>query len=174
MMRITAYADRLLEDLESLDWTEAIKSMQRNWIGKSEGAVINFTAEGITVPVFFRPDTIFGATYLVLAPEHPLVDSLHQTDWPDGIDSRWTGGFEDPRSAIEAYRTNANQSLILIGKRTRTRLAFSWVLMRRFLLLVKKIQYSFLTMFLWDMGLAPLWLFLDKMNGIGSLPKYLV
>jgi leucyl-tRNA synthetase len=110
MMRITAYADRLLEDLESLDWTEAIKSMQRNWIGKSEGAVINFTAEGITVPVFTtRPDTIFGATYLVLAPEHPLVDSLHQTDWPDGIDSRWTGGFEDPRSAIEAYRTNANQ-----------------------------------------------------------------
>ncbi|MED5446275.1 MAG: leucine--tRNA ligase [Actinomycetota bacterium] len=110
MMRITAYADRLLEDLESLDWTEAIKSMQRNWIGKSEGAVINFSAEGITVPVFTtRPDTIFGATYLVLAPEHPLVDSLHQTDWPDGIDSRWTGGFEDPRSAIEAYRTNANQ-----------------------------------------------------------------
>ena len=110
MMRITAYADRLLEDLESLDWTEAIKSMQRNWIGKSEGAVINFTAEGITVPVFTtRPDTIFGATYLVIAPEHPLVDSLHQTDWPDGIDSRWTGGFEDPRSAIEAYRTNANQ-----------------------------------------------------------------
>ena len=110
MMRITAYADRLLEDLESLDWTEAIKSMQRNWIGKSEGAVINFTAEGITVPVFTtRPDTIFGATYLVLAPEHPLVDSLHQTDWPDGVDSRWTGGFEDPRSAIEAYRTNANQ-----------------------------------------------------------------
>ena len=110
MMRITAYADRLLEDLESLDWTEAIKSMQRNWIGKSEGAVINFTAEGITVPVFTtRPDTIFGATYLVLAPEHPLVGSLHQTDWPDGIDSRWTGGFEDPRSAIEAYRTNANQ-----------------------------------------------------------------
>ena len=110
MMRITAYADRLLEDLESLDWTEAIQSMQRNWIGKSEGAVINFTAEGITVPVFTtRPDTIFGATYLVLAPEHPLVDSLHQTDWPDGVDSRWTGGFEDPRSAIEAYRTNANQ-----------------------------------------------------------------
>ncbi len=110
MMRITAYADRLLEDLDSLDWTEAIKSMQRNWIGKSEGAVINFTAEGITVPVFTtRPDTIFGATYLVLAPEHPLVDSLHQTDWPDGVDSRWTGGFEDPRSAIEAYRTNANQ-----------------------------------------------------------------
>ncbi len=110
MMRITAYADRLLEDLESLDWTEAIKSMQRNWIGKSEGAVINFSAEGITVPVFTtRPDTIFGATYLVLAPEHPLVDSLHQTDWPDGVDSRWTGGFEDPRSAIEAYRTNANQ-----------------------------------------------------------------
>ena len=110
MMRITAYADRLLEDLESLDWTEAIKSMQRNWIGKSEGAVINFTSGETTIPVFTtRPDTIFGATYLVLAPEHPLVDSLHQTDWPNGVDSRWTGGFENPRSAIEAYRTKANQ-----------------------------------------------------------------
>ena len=110
MMRITAYADRLLEDLESLDWTEAIKSMQRNWIGKSEGAVINFTAGDETVPVFTtRPDTIFGATYLVLAPEHPLVNSLYQTDWPEGVDSRWTGGFENPRSAIEAYQTQSNQ-----------------------------------------------------------------
>ena len=110
MMRITAYADRLLEDLESLDWTEAIKSMQRNWIGKSEGAVINFTAEDSTVPVFTtRPDTIFGATYLVLAPEHPLVDSLYQTDWPEDVDSRWTGGYKNPPSAIEAYRIQSNQ-----------------------------------------------------------------
>ena len=110
MMRITAYADRLLEDLERLDWTEAIKSMQRNWIGKSEGAVINFTAGESTVPVFTtRPDTIFGATYLVLAPEHPLVDSLHENDWPEGIDNKWKGGFENPRSAIEAYRNQSNQ-----------------------------------------------------------------
>ncbi|MEC7714413.1 MAG: leucine--tRNA ligase, partial [Actinomycetota bacterium] len=110
MMRITAYADRLLEDLESLDWTEAIKTMQRNWIGKSEGAVINFTAEEAKIPVFTtRPDTIFGATYLVLAPEHPLVDSLCRTDWPAETDTRWTGGFENPRSAIEAYRAQSNQ-----------------------------------------------------------------
>lgn len=110
MMRITAYADRLLEDLESLDWTEAIKTMQRNWIGKSEGAVINFTSEEATIPVFTtRPDTIFGATYLVLAPEHPLVDSLCRTDWPAEADTRWTGGFENPRSAIEAYRAQSNQ-----------------------------------------------------------------
>ncbi len=110
MMRITAYADRLLEDLESLDWTEAIKTMQRNWIGKSEGAVINFTSEEATIPVFTtRPDTIFGATYLVLAPEHPLVDSLCRTDWPAETDTRWTGGFENPRSAIEAYRAQSNQ-----------------------------------------------------------------
>ena len=75
MMRITAYADRLLEDLENLEWTEAIKSMQRNWIGKSDGAVINFRSGSKEVPVFTtRPDTVFGATYLVLAPEHPLVE----------------------------------------------------------------------------------------------------
>ena len=109
-MRITAYADRLLEDLESLDWTEAIKTMQRNWIGKSEGAVINFTAEEANIPVFTtRPDTIFGATYLVLAPEHPLVDSLCRTDWPAEADTRWTGGFENPRSANEANRAQTNQ-----------------------------------------------------------------
>ena len=110
MMRITAYADRLLEDLESLDWTEAIKSMQRNWIGRSEGAVINFTAGETNVPVFTtRPDTIFGATYLVLAPEHPLVDSLYKSEWPKEADSRWTGGFRNPRAAIEAYRAQSNQ-----------------------------------------------------------------
>ncbi len=110
MMRITAYADRLLEDLESLDWTEAIKTMQRNWIGKSEGAVINFAAQEANISVFTtRPDTIFGATYLVLAPEHPLVDSLCQTDWSSEVDARWTGGFENPRSAIDAYRAQSNQ-----------------------------------------------------------------
>ncbi|MEI7548394.1 MAG: leucine--tRNA ligase, partial [Actinomycetota bacterium] len=82
MMRITSYADRLIDDLELLDWTEAIKAMQRNWIGRSEGATVHFDvtgghADGDRITVFTtRPDTLFGATFMVLAPEHPLVDRL--------------------------------------------------------------------------------------------------
>tara|TARA_B100000963_G_scaffold361516_1_gene397376 strand:+ start:67 stop:2751 length:2685 start_codon:yes stop_codon:yes gene_type:complete len=78
VMRITDYADRLLEDLENLDWPESIKSSQRNWIGKSEGAEISFQVnKNNKIDVFTtRPDTIFGATYLVLAPEHPILDSI--------------------------------------------------------------------------------------------------
>jgi leucyl-tRNA synthetase len=80
MLRITAYADRLLDDLEGLDWPEHIKKMQREWIGRSEGAGIVFDVAdlpGERIEVFTtRPDTLFGATYLVLAPEHPLVARL--------------------------------------------------------------------------------------------------
>jgi len=79
VLRITAYADRLLEDLETLDWPENLKEMQRNWIGKSNGAMISFkvahTDESFDV-FTTRPDTIYGATYAVLAPEHPLVLSI--------------------------------------------------------------------------------------------------
>ena len=77
MLKITAYADRLLDGLEKLDWPEGIKSLQRNWIGKSEGAEIDFTIDDHHVTVFTtRPDTLFGATYLVLSPEHELVDHI--------------------------------------------------------------------------------------------------
>ncbi|WP_020615674.1 leucine--tRNA ligase [Paenibacillus daejeonensis] len=79
MLRITAYAERLLEDLEELDWAESIKDMQRNWIGKSKGAEVTFAIDGHdkTLEVFTtRPDTLFGATYCVLAPEHELVASI--------------------------------------------------------------------------------------------------
>ncbi len=86
MMRITTYADRLLDDLDLLDWTDAIKAMQRNWIGRSEGATVHFPIAGAgayindanqRITVFTtRPDTLFGATFMVLAPEHPLVDLL--------------------------------------------------------------------------------------------------
>jgi leucyl-tRNA synthetase len=79
MLRITAYAERLLNDLEGLDWPESIKEMQRNWIGRSEGAEVDFEVEGAgcRVRVFTtRPDTLFGATYMVLAPEHPLVEQI--------------------------------------------------------------------------------------------------
>ena len=76
-MRITNYADRLVDDLDSLDWPEAIKESQRNWIGRSQGAKISFKlSTGDAVEVFTtRPDTLFGATFLVLAPEHPLIES---------------------------------------------------------------------------------------------------
>ncbi|PNB70547.1 hypothetical protein C1X30_35165, partial [Pseudomonas sp. FW305-BF6] len=77
------YADRLLEDLEELDWPESLKEMQRNWIGRSEGAEVYFKVEGYDdkVTVFTtRPDTLFGASYLVLAPEHDLVNKITTAD----------------------------------------------------------------------------------------------
>ncbi|MGV3758879.1 MAG: leucine--tRNA ligase, partial [Actinomycetota bacterium] len=110
MMRITAYADRLLRDLDLLDWSDSIKLMQRNWIGRSEGAEVRFpTGEGTDpISVFTtRPDTLFGATYMVLAPEHPLVDELVADVWPDGTDPRWTAGAATPAEAVAAYRTQA-------------------------------------------------------------------
>ncbi len=83
MLRITAYADRLLNELDELDWSEAIKTMQRNWIGRSEGANVVFPLENgeDSIEVYTtRPDTLFGATYMVLAPEHPLVDKITTDD----------------------------------------------------------------------------------------------
>ncbi|MGW5581556.1 leucine--tRNA ligase [Micromonospora chokoriensis] len=107
-MRITAYGDRLLDDLDSLDWPEPIKLMQRNWIGRSQGAHIDFPTTAAPVRVFTtRPDTVFGATYMVLAPEHELVDVLAPAAWPDGTRDAWTGGHTSPRAAIEAYRKAA-------------------------------------------------------------------
>ena len=77
--RITDYAQALLDDLETVDWPESIRSRQRNWIGRSDGAEIEFRLEGldVDVPVFTtRPDTLFGATFFVLAPEHELVEQI--------------------------------------------------------------------------------------------------
>jgi leucyl-tRNA synthetase len=105
MMRITAYSDRLLDDLDLLDWPEKVKVMQRNWIGRSTGAAVLFEATGGDIEVFTtRPDTLFGATYLVLAPEHDLVDGLVASSWPDGVDPRWTFDAATPAQAVAAYR----------------------------------------------------------------------
>ena len=84
MLRITAYAERLLEGLEHIEWSESLKEMQRNWIGRSEGAEVDFPIAdcGLRIAdskirVFTtRPDTLFGATYMVLSPEHKLVQSI--------------------------------------------------------------------------------------------------
>ena len=77
MLRITDYADRLQDDLDGLDWPQSIKNMQRQWIGKSEGAEIAFELGEAKIEVYTtRPDTIFGVTYLILAPEHPLIDQV--------------------------------------------------------------------------------------------------
>ncbi|MFE7458027.1 leucine--tRNA ligase [Streptomyces sp. NPDC057554] len=108
-MRITAYADRLLNDLDGLDWPEAIKLQQRNWIGRSEGARVEFpvdTAGGITV-FTTRQDTLFGATYMVLAPEHELVERIIPAAWPEGTHPVWTGGHASPAEAVTAYRKQA-------------------------------------------------------------------
>jgi leucyl-tRNA synthetase len=90
MLKITAYAERLLDDLELVDWPESIKEMQRNWIGKSTGAEVNFSlADGSDIISVFttRPDTLFGATYMVLAPEHPLVEKITTSEFAGAVAS---------------------------------------------------------------------------------------
>ncbi|MCB6215954.1 leucine--tRNA ligase, partial [Bacillus paralicheniformis] len=105
MLKITAYADRLLEDLEELDWPESIKEMQRNWIGRSEGAHVHFAVDGTdeTFTVFTtRPDTLFGATYAVLAPEHDLVQKITTPEQQDAVDAY----IEEVQSKSDLERTD--------------------------------------------------------------------
>jgi leucyl-tRNA synthetase len=96
LLRITAYAERLLSDLDTLDWSESIKGMQRNWIGKSEGAEVDFrvadSADAVIRVYTTRPDTLFGATYMVLSPEHPLVGTITTSE---------------QRAAVEVYQQAA-------------------------------------------------------------------
>jgi leucyl-tRNA synthetase len=102
MLRITAYADRLMNDLEQLNWPESIKTMQRDWIGRSEGAEVDFRVKspsgatgGHSIRVFTtRPDTLFGATYMVLSPEHSLIDQITTPE---------------QRVAVDAYRIDASR-----------------------------------------------------------------
>ena len=107
MLRITAYADRLNDELDLVDWPDSVKTMQRNWIGRSEGAHIIFEIEDYSTPIRVfttRPDTVFGATYMVLAPEHPIVDDITGDTWPEGTKPEWTLGIDTPRDAVAAYR----------------------------------------------------------------------
>ena len=130
-MRITAYAERLLDDLDleledrngepfRLDWPEAIKRMQRNWIGRSEGAEVSFDildpeSEAVIgqLPVFTtRPDTLFGATFMALAPQHPLVNPAEESylvpqAWPSGTPEQWKGSGGSTREAVAEYVSQA-------------------------------------------------------------------
>ena len=116
MLRITAYAERLIHDLDHLDWPESIKTMQRNWIGPSDGASIDFRVgapDGAVIRAFTtRPDTLPGATYLVLAPEHPMVDELTVAAWPEGTPASWRypeAAGPTPQAAVRAYRDRVAQ-----------------------------------------------------------------
>src|SRR6266508_3687091 len=107
---ITKYAERLLENLDRLDWSDSTRTLQRNWIGRSEGAELVFeTPGGAKIRVFTtRPDTVFGATYLVLAPEHPLVDALTA---------------QEQRPAVNAYRRDVRAKDIVsrkVGEQVKT------------------------------------------------------
>src|SRR5207302_3004403 len=120
--RITDYADRLLDDLELIDWPEHVKTMQRNWIGRSEGAEVSFRCEELAIdyPVFTtRPDTLFGATFFVMAPEHPDVFRLaegteHEHEVHEYVNraitesSELRGAVEKPKTGVPLGRTVTN------------------------------------------------------------------
>ena len=120
--RITDYADRLLDDLDGIEWPEHVKAMQRNWIGRSEGAEVTFRCEelGIDYPVFTtRPDTLFGATFFVMAPEHPDVFRLaagteHEHEVHEYVNrtrsetSEERGDAEKPKTGVPLGRTVTN------------------------------------------------------------------
>ncbi|MDY5601248.1 MAG: class I tRNA ligase family protein [Schaalia hyovaginalis] len=128
MMRITAYGKRLADDLDTIDWPDKVRAMQRNWIGRSEGARVVFPVPGAEgagaspkeLEVYTtRPDTLFGATFMVVAPEHPILGGTFAGDaqdaealtvpaqWPEGTKDAWTGGAATPREAVAAYRAQA-------------------------------------------------------------------
>jgi leucyl-tRNA synthetase len=116
MLRITAYADRLIDELDLVDWPEPVRHMQRNWIGASEGASIDFGVAGqpgVTITVFTtRPDTLPGATYLAVSPEHPLIAGLTAPAWPAGTPASWrgpaAGGEDTPAARVAAYQARAD------------------------------------------------------------------
>lgn len=113
-MRITAYAERLLQGLENLDWSDAIKDIQRNWIGKSVGASVNFKVDGHeneTIEVFTtRPDTIFGVSFMVLAPEHDLVDQITTDEYKSEVeDYKKTAGMKSERDRMSDVKNVTGQ-----------------------------------------------------------------
>ncbi|RPI31188.1 MAG: leucine--tRNA ligase, partial [Actinomycetota bacterium] len=114
--RITDYAQRLLDDLATIEWPEQIKLMQTNWIGRSDGAEVDFALPGRDAPLTVfttRPDTLFGATYMVLAPEHPLVDELTTAEHREAV-----AAYKDQarrQSEIERLSTEKEKTGVFIG-----------------------------------------------------------
>lgn len=113
--KITAYAERLIEDLDTIDWPEGIKTMQRNWIGRSEGAEVVFRSEQDDEIIVYttRPDTLWGATFMVLAPEHPLVEKLTTSDRRGEVDEYRK--LAQRESAIERQSTEKEKTGVFIG-----------------------------------------------------------
>lgn len=110
MLRITAYSDRLLNDLDTLEWSDALKTMQRNWIGRSEGASIRYKVEGLSdqLEVFTtRPDTIFGNTFMVVAPEHPIVPKITTPEQQKAVDEyiEWAGNRSEKDRIADTRKT---------------------------------------------------------------------
>ena len=110
-MRITAYGHRLIEDLDTIDWPEKVKLMQRNWIGESHGASVHFDVEtpnGVKDMEIYttRPDTLFGTTFAVVSPEHHLLENV-PAEWPAETPEDWKGGYATPVEAVKAYRLAA-------------------------------------------------------------------
>lgn len=132
LFKITDYADRLLEGLDDIDWPEKIKAMQRNWIGRSVGASINFAVDGVTeeINVFTtRPDTIFGATYMVLAPEHPLVGKIASKDQQAAINkykADVVGKSEIERMGTDREKTGVFTGAYAINPATQKKMPI-WV-----------------------------------------------
>ena len=113
-MRITAYADRLHDDLDLVDWPESVKLTQRNWIGRTSGARLRFAVEGHpgeTIEVYTtRLETVFAPTYVVLTPEHPLVGTIATEAWPEGTPASWMNGADSPWEACADYAAGASRT----------------------------------------------------------------
>lgn len=121
MLKITEYAQRLIDDLDDLDWPDNIKEMQRNWIGRSEGAKVLFKVDGHNkdIDVFTtRPDTLFGATYMVLSPEHPEVDLITTKDNQAAVKEYQTQAAK--KSDLERTELNKDKSGVFTGATAKT------------------------------------------------------
>src|SRR5699024_7660189 len=116
MLKITAYADRLLEDLDDVDWPDSIKEMQKNWIGKSEGATVSFDVvnSDVTLEAYTtRPDTLFGTTYLVIAPEHDVLSELVSDSHKEKVESYVTE--VERKSELERTGTTGEKTGVFSG-----------------------------------------------------------
>ena len=118
MMRITSYADRILEDLKLIDWPEKVKLLQRNWIGRSVGIEFDFLTSIGKIKVFTtNPEAVFGVTFLVITSDHHMVDQLIANSWPANTNPKWKLGAKTPAEAVNLYRYHINASLNLkLGK----------------------------------------------------------